>query len=120
MVASGEIALTGLNKLSSDEIRIVLCRFPGVGDKIANCVLLFAFDRLEVVPIDVWIARVLREKYFPNKPKIRPAELAAFCQQYFGPYAGYAQQYLFHQWRLTYKAVGPSSRSSGTMVRRGK
>jgi N-glycosylase/DNA lyase len=101
-VASGEIALTGLNKLSSDEIRTVLCRFPGVGDKIANCVLLFAFGRLEVVPIDVWIARVLREKYFPKKPKIRPAELASFCQQYFGPYAGYAQQYLFHHWRLTY------------------
>jgi N-glycosylase/DNA lyase len=112
MVASGEIALTGLNKLSSDEIRTVLCRFPGVGDKIANCVLLFAFGRLEVMPIDVWIARVLREKYFPKKPKIRPAELAAFCQQYFGPYAGYAQQYLFHHWRL---AVGTSSRSSGKL-----
>jgi N-glycosylase/DNA lyase len=116
MVASGEIALTGLNKLSSDEIRTVLCRFPGVGDKIANCVLLFAFGRLEVMPIDVWIARVLREKYFPKKPKIRPAELAAFCQQYFGPYAGYAQQYLFHHWRLTYKTVGRSSRSSETSM----
>lgn len=102
MVASGEISLTRLNKLSSDEIRTVLCRFPGVGDKIANCVLLFAFGRLEVMPIDVWIARVLREKYFPAKPKIRPSELAAFCRQYFGPYAGYAQQYLFHHWRLTY------------------
>jgi N-glycosylase/DNA lyase len=115
MVATGEISLAGLTKLSSDEIRTVLCRFPGVGDKIANCVLLFAFGRLEVMPIDVWIARVLKEKYFPRKPKTRPAELAAFCQQYFGPYAGYAQQYLFHHWRLTYprskKLQNPESRS---------
>ena len=103
MIAGGEIDLNGLTKLSSDEIRTVLCRFPGVGDKIANCVLLFAFGRLEVMPIDVWIARVLREKYFPEKSKLRPADLAEFCGQYFGPYAGYAQQYLFHHWRLTYR-----------------
>ena len=103
MVADGEIDLSGLTKLPSDEIRTVLCRFPGVGDKIANCVLLFAFGRLEVMPIDVWIARVLKEKYFPRKSKIRLTDLAEFCRQYFGPYAGYAQQYLFHHWRLTYR-----------------
>lgn len=103
MVAAGEIDLTGLAKLPSGEIRTVLRRFPGVGDKIANCVLLFAFGRLEVMPIDVWIARALREKYFPKKRKVRPAQLAEFCHQYFGPYAGYAQQYLFHHWRLTYR-----------------
>ena len=103
MVAGDEFDLSDLTKLPSDEIRTVLCRFPGVGDKIANCVLLFAFGRLEVMPIDVWIARALREKYFPEKDKLRPADLAAFCRQYFGPYAGYAQQYLFHHWRLTYR-----------------
>ncbi|MBV8212239.1 MAG: hypothetical protein JOZ08_03320 [Verrucomicrobia bacterium] len=103
MVADDEIDLDGLAKLPSDEIRTTLCRFPGVGDKIANCVLLFAFGKLEVMPIDVWIERVLREKYFPKKKKFRPAELAEFCRQYFGPYAGYAQQYLFHHWRLTYR-----------------
>ena len=103
LVAAGEIDLAGLNKLPSDEVRTELRRFPGVGDKIANCVLLFAFGRLEVMPIDVWIARALREKYFPKKRKIRPAQLAEFCREYFGPYAGYAQQYLFHHWRLTYR-----------------
>jgi N-glycosylase/DNA lyase len=103
MVAGNEIDLPSLAKLPSDELRIELCRFPGVGEKIANCVLLFAFGRLEVMPIDVWIARVLREKYFPKKSKVRPAQLAEFCQEYFGPYAGYAQQYLFHHWRLTYR-----------------
>ena len=103
MVSDGEIDLSSLTKLPSDEIRTALCRFPGVGDKIANCVLLFAFGRLEVMPIDVWIARVLKEKYFSKKSKLRPAGLAEFCRQYFGPYAGYAQQYLFHHWRLTYR-----------------
>jgi N-glycosylase/DNA lyase len=106
IVAAGEVDLTGLRKLPTDEIREVLCRFPGVGDKIANCVLLFAFGRLEVMPIDVWIARALNEKYFPKKAKIRPVKLAEFCRHYFGPYAGYAQQYLFHHWRLTYRERG--------------
>jgi N-glycosylase/DNA lyase len=108
MIATREVDLGRLTKLPSDEIRSELCRFPGVGEKIANCVLLFAFGRLEVMPIDVWIARVLREKYVPEKSNLRPAELAKFCQQYFGPYAGYAQQYLFHHWRLTYRAVPAS------------
>jgi N-glycosylase/DNA lyase len=111
MVAAGEIDLTGLAKLPSDQVRTELCRFPGVGDKIANCVLLFAFGRLEVMPIDVWIARVLREKYFPKKRTIRPAQLAEFCREYFGPYAGYAQQYLFHHWRLTYRDEKVNSES---------
>jgi N-glycosylase/DNA lyase len=109
MVTDGEIELNALAKLPSEEIRAALCRFPGVGDKIANCVLLFGYGRLEVMPIDVWIARALREKYFPANAKIRPAQLAEFCQQYFGPYAGYAQQYLFHHWRLTYRGEKMSS-----------
>ena len=103
MVAAGEVDLIGLRKLPTDQIRGRLCRFPGVGEKIANCVLLFAFGRLDVMPIDVWIARALRERYVPKKCEMRPAKLAEFCRQYFGPYAGYAQQYLFHHWRLTYR-----------------
>ena len=107
LVATREVELEGLTKLSSEEIRNALCRLPGVGEKIANCVLLFAFGRMEVMPIDVWIARVLQEKYLPEKSNLRPAQLAEFCRQYFGPYAGYAQQYLFHHWRLTYGTKRP-------------
>jgi N-glycosylase/DNA lyase len=102
MVAEGAVDLNGLNQLSTDDIRKVLCLFPGVGEKIANCVLLFAFGRLEVMPIDVWIARALMEKYLPKGVKVKAGQLAEFCRQYFGPYAGYAQQYLFHHWRTTY------------------
>ena len=104
MVAEGEVGLKGLSELPSAELQGVLCRFPGVGEKIANCVMLFAFGRLNVMPIDVWIARVLREKYLATTGKIRAAQMSEFCQQYFGPYAGYAQQYLFHHWRKTYRA----------------
>lgn len=103
MVAAGELDLEKLRQRSTDEARLELCRVPGVGEKIANCVLLFAYERLEVVPIDVWIRRGLQEIYFTNQRKVSAIELKSFSTRYFGPYAGYAQQYLFHYWRLNYR-----------------
>jgi N-glycosylase/DNA lyase len=102
-VASGAIDLEALGELSTEEARLALCELPGVGEKIANCVLLFAYDRLDAVPVDVWIARVLNEVYFAGRTKVPLRELKAFAADYFGSYAGYAQQYLFHHWRLTYR-----------------
>jgi N-glycosylase/DNA lyase len=103
LVAAGEFSLEKLETLSSAEACAELCLLPGVGEKIANCVLLFAYERLDTVPIDVWIARVLREVYFMNRTNVPLKELKAFSKEYFGCYAGYAQQYLFHHWRLTYR-----------------
>ena len=103
MVASGAVDLTALRDLSTEDARAALCELPGVGEKIANCVLLFAYDRLDAVPVDVWIARVLNETYFAGRPKVPLRELKSFAAEYFGSYAGYAQQYLFHHWRLTYR-----------------
>ena len=103
MVASGAVDLEALRELSTEEARAALCELPGVGEKIANCVLLFAYDRLDAVPIDVWIARVLNEVYFAGRTKVPLRELKSFAAEYFGSYAGYAQQYLFHHWRLTYR-----------------
>ena len=103
MVASGAVDLGTLGDLSTVDARAALCELPGVGEKIANCVLLFAYDRLEAVPVDVWIARVLNEVYFAGRSKVPLRELKAFASDYFGSYAGYAQQYLFHHWRLTYR-----------------
>jgi N-glycosylase/DNA lyase len=100
MVAANEIRLEALSSLPTAEAREMLSRFPGVGQKIANCVLLFAYERMDAVPIDVWIGRALRQTYFSEKQNVRVAHLAEFCN-YFGPYAGYAQQYLFHHWRMT-------------------
>jgi N-glycosylase/DNA lyase len=102
MVTEDELRLEELSSLPTAEARKMLCRFPGVGDKIANCVLLFALERMDAVPIDVWIGRVLRQTYFSEDQNVRASRLSEFCS-YFGPYAGYAQQYLFHHWRMTYR-----------------
>ncbi len=101
IIADGEIDLEALQALPSAELRTELCRLPGVGQKVANCVLLFAYGRLEAFPIDVWIERVLRELYFARKRQVTSQRLRDFSATYFGPYAGYAQQYLFHHARLT-------------------
>jgi N-glycosylase/DNA lyase len=103
MVASGAVDLEALRDLSTEGARAALCQLPGVGEKIANCVLLFAYERLDAVPVDVWIARVLNEVYFAGRTKVPLRELKSFAANYFGSYAGYAQQYLFHHWRLTYR-----------------
>jgi len=70
-----------------------------VGAKVANCVMLFAYERLRAFPIDVWIERVLREKYFPGKKKVSASRLREFAAGHFGEHGGYAQQYLFHHAR---------------------
>lgn len=101
LVASREANLESWRELSDEELRACLCRLPGVGAKVANCVMLFAYERLRAFPIDVWIERVLREKYFPRARKVNAARLRAFCNQYFGEHGGYAQQYLFHHARKT-------------------
>lgn len=70
-----------------------LCLLPGVGEKVADCVLLFGAARLEAFPVDVWILRTLERRYHLTGWK--PAQLSQFGQAHFGPLAGLAQQYLF-------------------------
>src|SRR5437867_10728985 len=108
LVASGDVDLGKLAALSDVDLRVRLCQLPGVGAKVANCVMLFAYERLGAFPIDVWIERVLRERYFPRALKLNAKRLEAFTQQYFGGHGGYAQQYLFHHARKTggRRAVG--------------
>jgi len=98
-VGSGTINLEQWSELSDESLRNSLCQLPGVGAKVANCVMLFAYERLRAFPIDVWIERVLRQQYFPKKRKMTTRDRRAFCDAYFGPYGGYAQQYLFHHAR---------------------
>lgn len=99
MVASGEVDLAHIATLKTDAALAELTRLSGVGEKVANCALLFAYERLDAVPIDVWIARILRETY--RKTRSNPAQLKAFAAKHFGPYAGYAQQMLFHHARTS-------------------
>jgi N-glycosylase/DNA lyase len=101
LVTSGKVNLENWGALPDDELRAHLCELPGVGAKVANCVLLFAYERLRAFPIDVWIERVLREKYFTRKTKTTSRTLREFAQEYFGDHGGYAQQYLFHHARMT-------------------
>ena len=100
-VASGEADLESWSGLTDADLRARLCELPGVGAKVANCVMLFAYERLRAFPIDVWIERVLREKYFPRARRLNAARLRAFTEGYFGNHGGYAQQYLFHHARTS-------------------
>jgi len=99
VIDAGTVDLEAIRALSDDEARAELCRLAGVGEKVANCVLLFAYERVRAFPIDVWIERVLRENYFRGKRKVTPLRLRDFSRQYFGEFGGYAQQYLFHHAR---------------------
>jgi N-glycosylase/DNA lyase len=101
LVSSGEANLEAWAALSDADLRGKLCALPGVGPKVANCVMLFAYERLRAFPIDVWIERVLRGKYFPRARKLTGRRLRAFSETYFGEHGGYAQQYLFHHARHT-------------------
>jgi N-glycosylase/DNA lyase len=115
-LASGSVDLERLSQVSDADLRARLCELPGVGPKVANCVMLFAFERLSAFPIDVWIERVLREKYFPRARKLNAARLQAFTGEYFGAHGGYAQQYLFHHARMT-KSTTKRKRKSGSLSR---
>ena len=85
-VAEGKLDLYALSKMDTDCARTALLALPGVGIKVANCVLLFGLHKLDAFPVDVWMRRILRE-YYGDK-----FDAAAT----FGPYAGIAQQYLFY------------------------
>jgi N-glycosylase/DNA lyase len=101
-LAAGEVDLARLAGWPLEEARAALLTLPGVGVKIADCVLLFAYGFNEAFPVDVWIIKALQQLYFPKgRPKL--PRLRRFSQTHFGPYAGYAQQYLFHYMRTARK-----------------
>jgi N-glycosylase/DNA lyase len=104
LVASGQADLERWAGLPDMELGLRLCELPGVGPKVANCAMLFGYQRLAAFPVDVWIERVLREQYFAGKKKPTAPVLKAFAADYFGPHGGYAQQYLFHHARTSSRA----------------
>ncbi len=98
--AAGGLDIFALRETPYDEGLEVLTGLPGVGDKVANCVLLFSLDKLEAFPVDVWIHRALQDWYLDPDSKLNRIEMRRWAQRHFGPYAGYANQYLFHDRRL--------------------
>jgi N-glycosylase/DNA lyase len=101
-IAEGRFDLERIRHLPHAEARAELMKLRGVGGKIADCVLLFAYGFDAAFPVDVWIERALQRLYFPRRRASGP-RLRRFAATHFGPHAGYAQQYLFHYMRTKLK-----------------
>jgi N-glycosylase/DNA lyase len=97
-IAGGQFELERLRSLPVEAARAELMTLLGVGRKIADCVLLFAYGHPQAFPVDVWVTKALRQLYFPRR-RVRLPRLHQFAATHFGPNAGYAQQYLFHYMR---------------------
>ncbi len=96
-VAGGELDWEQLKSLPYEEAKRQLLDLPGVGDKVADCVLAFALDKGEAFPIDRWVRRALIEDYLGGQ-RWTDRALRQWAQERFGPLGAYAQQYLF-QWK---------------------
>jgi N-glycosylase/DNA lyase len=94
------LVLDDLIDLHYDEARAKLMECAGIGPKIADCILVFSLEKMEAFPIDVWVRRALAEWYFPEEKTPSNRVLEEWAHGYFGRYAGYSQQYLFHGRRL--------------------
>jgi len=101
-IADGQFDLERPRRLPLAEARVELMKVRGVGGKIADCVLLFAYGFDGAFPVDVWVERALRKLYFPRR-RLTAKRLRHFAATHFGPHAGYAQQYLFHYMRTKWK-----------------
>ena len=95
-VCDGELDLDELVRLPYPETKARLMECYGIGAKIADCIAVFALEKLEAFPVDVWVRRALAEWYFPMQKKPPDRAMVEWAQEYFGQYAGYSQQYLFH------------------------
>ena len=110
MIFSKEIDFDSLKKSKYFETKKSICSIPGVGNKVADCVMLFSLNKLEAFPLDRWMIRIL-EKYYRNEFHLETKTITE--KQYdilhekivnhFGPYAGYAQQFLFKMERDNYQ-----------------
>lgn len=101
-VNKGTIDFPSLKKQDYQEARDSLCQVFGIGKKVADCILLFSLDKLEAVPLDRWVLRIL-QKYYSKEFQISTKtitektydELHNKIVDHFGEYAGYGQQFLF-------------------------
>ncbi len=84
-----------IKALPYEQAKEQLKQFPGIADKIADCILLFSCEKPEAFPVDVWMKRIMQEQYL-NGQKMNEKQIAAFGRSYFGKNAGYAQQFLYY------------------------
>ena len=114
LICGGAFDLECLKRIPYSKAKEKLMNLPGVGPKVADCVLLFSLEKLEAFPVDVWVKRAVLKHYeghFPDEfvRRISATEslsspeyekLSAFGREYFGKYAGYAQEYVYHYERM--------------------
>ncbi|MEM3841660.1 MAG: hypothetical protein QXN59_03140 [Candidatus Micrarchaeaceae archaeon] len=99
---SYSLDLEKLGKLGYEELKAELMEIDGVGDKVADCIALMGYGKLEAFPIDTWIKRLIEAAYFGGK-KTGIAKIHEFARERWGEYAGYAQQYIFWYGRNWWK-----------------
>ena len=90
-----EFSEENLRRVSYPEAKEKVLELYGVGDKVADCVLLFSLNHLEAYPIDTWAEKAIK-KHYSSLHTEDYEELSEKMREYFGPYSGYAQEYLFH------------------------
>lgn len=99
MILTKEIDIEKLiNEKDTEKIKIELLKLDGVGEKVADCILLFGFNRFDVFPIDVWVRRVMNELYIHNEDenKVNKKDIKNIAKEKFLGFEGLAQQYLFY------------------------
>jgi N-glycosylase/DNA lyase len=109
-VNNGIIDFRSLKKLDYQDARDELCGVFGIGKKVADCILLFSLDKLEAVPLDRWVLRIL-QKYYSKEFRIETKSITSKTYddlhdkmvEHFGKYAGYGQQFLFKNERETFE-----------------
>jgi len=116
IVENGDFDLEALRRMDYEKAKYELLSLPGVGNKVADCILLFSLEKLKAFPVDVWIKRIVLEFYsksfsleFVEKVSEKNSlaaneylKISEFGRKYFGTYAGYAQEYLYHWKRLSF------------------
>ncbi len=94
-MVQNEIDLSDIGKMDYESAFETVLKFPGVGPKVADCILLYGYSFGKAFPVDIWISRIVSRLYFESK-KITNPEMRTFGIEKFGEYAGYTQLYLFH------------------------
>lgn len=94
MILNDKIDLNSFESLETDVLREELLKFSGVGNKVADCIMLFSYKRKEVFPVDVWIKRVMEELFIHKQMPVK--KISSYANEIFKENAGLAQQYLFY------------------------
>lgn len=103
-IATEEL-LEKIKKSAYPDAKKILMSFNGIGDKVSECICLFSLKFYDAFPVDVWIKRETERLYFNSETKTKEF-ISSFFKEYFGQYAGYAQEFLFYDARNSQSTKG--------------